>query len=142
MRRATRRPRRAPSPLEKVEQTWIINLWLSIGGDVYVLGTKRKKGDHQGTMQTPGISDLYGFLPPPRYRPSVTTWSDLWVEVKREKGEPSEEQVTFRERCIRAGTPHVMGTANAFIAYLIDGGWLRSDQVAHYRLGDDGRVTR
>jgi len=31
----------------------------SISGVYLVCGTKRRKGDHQGTMQTPGIPDLW-----------------------------------------------------------------------------------
>jgi hypothetical protein len=99
-----------------------------------VLGTRRRKGDYQGTMQTPGIGDLYGFLPPPRYNPAVTTWTDVWVEAKAPGGRASDEQKEFRSFCLQAGTPHVLGTVDAFIAYLITGGWMRPDQVAHYRL--------
>ncbi len=59
---------RKPRPfvrLEKAEQSDAVNV-LSALGKVYTLGTRRKKGDHQGTMQTPGISDLVVFLRPPK----------------------------------------------------------------------------
>jgi hypothetical protein len=48
---------------ERVQQAHIIRLVRTIGGVVYVLGTVRRRGDYQGTMQTPGISDLLVFLP-------------------------------------------------------------------------------
>lgn len=66
---------------EKAVQAQIVHLLRSIGANVYVLGTTRRKGDHQGTMQTPGIPDLYVFLPrlPSGLDNHIST---LWVEVK------------------------------------------------------------
>jgi hypothetical protein len=40
---------------EKAEQAGIVKLVRALGGRVYVLGTRRKRGDFQGTMQTPGL---------------------------------------------------------------------------------------
>ena len=44
--------------LEKQIQADIVKLLETVGAAVYKIGTTRKKGDHQGTMQTPGIPDL------------------------------------------------------------------------------------
>ena len=42
--------------LEKEIQADIVKLLETVGAAVYKIGTKRKKGDHQGTMQTPWYS--------------------------------------------------------------------------------------
>lgn len=118
---------------EDIEQIGIINLIRSLGGKHYTLGTRRRKGDHQGTMQTPGIGDVYGFLPPPRARPD-DPWAAFWVECKAPGGRMSPDQEEFQAYCVKARAHHVVGGINAFIAWLIAGGWLRPDQVAHYRV--------
>ena len=51
--------------LEKDIQADIVKLLETVGAAVYRIGTTRKKGDHQGTMQTPGIPDLCAFVPVP-----------------------------------------------------------------------------
>ena len=48
--------------LEKHVQSDIVKLLETVGAAVYKIGTTRKKGDHQGTMQTPGIPDLCAFV--------------------------------------------------------------------------------
>ena len=48
--------------LEKHVQADIVKLLESVGAAVYKIGTTRKKGDHQGTMQTAGIPDLLAFV--------------------------------------------------------------------------------
>ena len=59
----------------------------TVGAAVYKIGTKRKKGDHQGTMQTPGIPDLLAFVTVPLLRRvSMRGVSQLWIEVKRPGG--------------------------------------------------------
>ncbi len=112
-----------------------MRLWRSLGGRVYIAGTRRRRGDYQGTMQTPGIADLHGFLPPPRYNPSIATPTLLFVECKAQGGRLSKDQAEFRDWCVAAGVSHVCGGVDSFIAFLIAGGWLRADQVAHYRIG-------
>lgn len=127
---------RAPTRvLEKVEQAGIVQLWRSLGGRVWVIGTRRRRGDYQGTMQTPGTPDLHGFLPAPRYNLSVLRPTMLYVECKAHGGRLSKDQAEFRDWCLAAGVAHVCGGVDAFIAFLIAGGWMRADQVAHYRLG-------
>lgn len=47
--------RRTPRQVEKPIQAAITHLLGMLGARVYVLGTRRKRGDHQGTRQTPGL---------------------------------------------------------------------------------------
>ncbi len=131
---------------EKIEQAQIVKLWKWLSGDVYIIGTKRPRGkpcpkcgtfvpEFQGTCQTPGIPDLYGFLPAPtlpirKYSRPVS----LWLEAKAADGRLSPDQRIFRDHCVATGTLHVTGGLDDFIAFLIDGGWIRADQVAHYRV--------
>jgi hypothetical protein len=121
--------RRAPQQREKVEQAGIVKLCRSLGGRVYVLGTRRRRGDFQGTMQTPGIPDLCVFMPAPK-----PFYVQVWIECKAEGGHLSEAQEQFQELCAFAGMRHIVGGIDTVIAYFIKYGWLRPDQVAHYRL--------
>ena len=121
---------------ERVEQAHIVQLLRSLGAAVYVLGTVRRRGDYPGTMQTPGLPDLYVVLPParlPATRPTLRGHSPLWVEVKAQGGRLRPAQVAFQAQCIVAGVPHVVGGLDAVIAYLIAGGWLAAASVPHYR---------
>ena len=75
-------------PLEKDIQADIVKMLKTVGAAVYRIGTTRKKGDHQGTMQTPGIPDLVAFVNVPiSPRPVYSRYSircvQLWIEVKR-----------------------------------------------------------
>ena len=108
---------------EKDVQYEIVTLLRSIGAAVYVLGTKRARGDVQGTRQTPGISDLYCLLPAPRL--SSGHACGVWIEVKAEGGQLRPEQHEFRRHCIAAGVPHVVGGTNEVVEFLSDGGWLK-----------------
>lgn len=113
---------------EKVEQQHIVQLLRSLGATVYVLGTRRRKGDYQGTMQTPGIGDLYVVLPArPTPRP-------LWVEVKAKGGAVRSAQLEFAAHCEAMGHAYVRGGLDAVIAWLIAQGYLSSAQVPHYRV--------
>ena len=103
--------------LEKEIQADIVKLLETVGAAVYKIGTKRKKGDHQGTMQTPGIPDLVAFVP---VRPSATLGHighmpsvQLWIEVKRPGGTMSFAQTDFRIHALRAGCEHVTGGVKA-----------------------------
>lgn len=115
---------------EKVEQAHIVQLLRSIGAQVWVLGTHRRQGDHQGTMQTPGHPDLVAFLPVTAFASSVL----LYVEVKAAGGRLRPEQVAFQLCCQTAGVQHLVGDCNGVIAWLIDRGYLSRDGVAHYRV--------
>lgn len=129
--------RRNTSPLESVEQLGIRKLMLSLGGKEYVLGTKRKKTDFHGTMQTPGIADLQFFLPERRVEMALyRKWRFVVVEAKRQKGGRfSPEQIEYRDLCLAAGIDYIGGCLDDAIAWLISEGYLRANQVPHYRIG-------
>ena len=113
--------------LEKHIQFDIVKLLESLGAKVYRIGTKRKKGDHQGTMQTAGIPDLLAFVPTkistvnPR-RVSSVRWKSspvqLWIEVKRPGEEMSEEQAKFRNHALEADCAHVVGGVDEVVDWL------------------------
>lgn len=110
--------------LEKHEQADGVRLLETVGAKVYVLGTRRRKGDHQGTMQTPGIADVLAFLPL-REPGRVITRRAVWFEFKREKGgRLSPAQQEFRYFCQNAATDHIVGGTRAVAEYLKHGGWL------------------
>jgi hypothetical protein len=111
---------------ERAIQAHVAALLRHVGADVYVLGTTRRRGDYHGTMQTPGLPDLLAFLP--------RGGGLLAVECKAPGGRLRPEQETFRTACLACEAPflthHVVGGLDAVIAYLIDLGLLRADQVA------------
>lgn len=120
------------APLEKVEQAHICKLVSNLGGKPYVIGTRRRKDDYQGTMQTPGIADLWISLPAREF-PTPLPAIVLWWETKRIGGRRTPDQVEFGDRCVAANQPYGWGTCNDFVAWLIEHGRLKADQVAHYR---------
>ena len=132
---------RSRPPLEKVEQHQIVNLVRTMGGRVWVLGTRRRRGDHQGTMQTPGLPDLWIVLP--RVHGALNESRDqatlshggegLWWEVKRNGGRRSPDQVDFADACALTGIGYGYGTLDDFIARMVAEGRLRSDRLPHYR---------
>jgi hypothetical protein len=131
-----------PIQREKAEQAHIVQLLRSIGGAVYVLGTRRRRGDHQGTMQTPGLPDVIAFLPT-REHACIRLVVDgvslplkrlfVCVECKATGGRLRPEQRAFRDFCRDAGIQHVSGDFDAIIAWLIDFGYVQADQFPHYR---------
>lgn len=141
--RRLHRPTGQRATPEKVVQQHVVRLLETVGSHVYVLGTRRSRGqrcpackefvpntDHS-THQTPGISDVYAMVPDPEMdgqrRP-------MWVECKAEGGRPSPAQVRFAEQCRAAGIWHVTGDLDDVIAFLLDKQVLKRWQVAHYRL--------
>ncbi len=108
---------------EKVVQAGIVKLLRSVRGQVYVLGTHRRRGDWPGTMQTPGIPDVMAFLPPPSCMSGP--WTLLCVECKAKSGRLREAQQTFRDLCINANVWHVVGGIDAVITWLTARGYLR-----------------
>jgi hypothetical protein len=125
---------------EKIEQSHIAQLLRTVGAKVYVVGTRRRREDFQGTMQTPGLADLVAFLPPGR---SVNSGGDLraellFIECKAAGGRLRPEQREFREHCLDAEVAHVVGDLNAVIAWLLARGRLRGDNVPHYRRPSEG----
>ncbi len=106
---------------EKAEQAAIVKLLKLLGASVYVIGTKRRKGDYQGTMQTPGIPDLYAFLPNVRGRADAKS---IWIEVKAaSKMSPAQEQ--FERDCWATETPHLVGGLDVVTDWLRQGGWIK-----------------
>ena len=96
----------------------MIKLLRSVGGQVYVMGTTRRRGDWPGTMQTPGIPDLMAFMPS---RPLVGIAHPilLFVECKADGGRIRPEQAEFRAWCQDAHVEHVLGTLDAVIQWLV-----------------------
>lgn len=149
--RPKQRPAKAGRVLEKTEQAHIQQLLTSIGGMVYVLGTRRSRGkpcpkcqtfvpEDQGTRQTAGVADLIAFLPPrptdprnllPEFRTGRPVL--LFVECKADGGRLSPEQRVFRNHCLDAEVAHVVGGLNAVIAWLIPRHYVKAEQFPHYR---------
>lgn len=119
---------------EKVVQQQIVELLRRLGARVYVIGTKRRRGEFQGTMMSPGIPDLYAVLPA---LPHVgVKGGGLWVEVKGEGGRLRPEQAQFAAACLEHGIPHVVGGLDAVLRFLVTGGWVKSSSLPHYRQMD------
>ncbi len=126
-------PRARKARLEKHEQQDGVKLLRSLGAAVYVLGTKRRKGDYQGTNQTPGIADVEAWMPTKR-SDQCTPWmlsrQLLKWEVKRSRGaKTSVEQESYAALCTDAGVSYVCGDLSALMRWLVDAGYLRADQV-------------
>lgn len=121
-----------PRVSERVEQAHIVRLLRTVGGTVYVIGTTRKRGDHPGTMQTPGLADLLVFLPD-RSHPRVGALRALWIEVKATDGRLSPVQKEFRACCQLAELDYVSGPLDAVIAWLVSEGYLKDSQIPYYR---------
>jgi len=129
MPRMNVRPR--PSKPEAGEQNAGVQLLRFLKAAVYVSGTRRPKGEYQGTRQTPGIPDVMAILP---NLAGVVFW-----EAKASGGRMSPEQLAFRvivEQYEEAGLPvyHVLGGSGALVALLLRLGLVKADQVPHYRL--------
>lgn len=134
--------KRNTTPLEKVEQLGIRELMLKIGAAEYVLGTTRKRGDHPGTMQTPGIADLQFFLPERRVERVALGFTRRFVvvEAKRERGGRfSTAQIEYRGLCAAAGVDYIGGCLNDVIAWLMREGYVKAANIPHYRLPAEAR---
>lgn len=121
---------------EKVEQAHGVQLLRALGAKLYVSGTHRRGTDFQGTMQTPGIPDVEAWLPVERFvsslrppRRQLLKW-----EVKAAGGRLSPEQRAYQALCAAGGVAHVCGDLDALIAWLIEFGYLKPENVAHYRV--------
>lgn len=87
-----------PKPTEKQVQAAVKALFEAAGAMVYVLGTRRPRGDYPGTCQTPGLPDLYAV------HPTAGAW---WFECKVPGGKLSEPQATFgTQHWTARGLPH------------------------------------
>lgn len=117
---------------EKAEQSDGIRLLQFLGAKVYVLGTRRRRGDYQGTMQTPGIPDVHCFLP---RRHGVAATPMLQWEVKRSRGgRTSPAQLAYEQSCHTAGIHYVRGDVAALTAWLLDHGYVRAGQLSDERV--------
>jgi hypothetical protein len=125
---------------EDVEQNGIRELVAWMNGRTWVLGTRRRKDDYQGTNQTPGLADLWNVVPTTTRGAELLPALGFWWETKAPQGRRSPEQIAFGDACVMAGVPYGYGTLNDFIAWLIARGRLRPDQVAHYRRPDAAAV--
>lgn len=147
------RPRRRAVQREKGEQQHIVDTIRMVGGEPWVLGTRRRRGancpkcgefvpEHQGTRQTPGFPDVVGFIPVPTFTPAGEQAGKLpvlvFVEVKAEGGRLTPDQRRFREWCLAAGAVHISGGFDAFIAWLLERRVCHEHQFPHYRLPKGG----
>lgn len=126
---------------EKDVQFAVIHLFCLVGccyektglhSDIYVLGTRRPRhlaaAAHR-THQTPGIGDLFIFLPAPRWPvPGTPSPPCVWFEVKADDGKPSPAQLAFQERCLSRGIAHVMGGVDAARSFLNRFGFLKGGE--------------
>ena len=119
---------------ERAEQAHIVGLLRTLGAQVWTLGTTRRRGDYQGTMQAPGLPDLLAFVPMPEGHDELVA-----IEVKAMGGRLRREQVRFRECCHRAHVSYVVGDLDEVIAWLIERHLLSPDRVAAYRVPADTR---
>ncbi len=115
---------------EKVVQQQVANLLRSVGSGVFILGTRRRRDDYQGTMQTPGVPDVLAFVP----NRGTGHWELLAVECKAPGGRLRPAQRVFQEYCQHAGIAHVVGGVDDVIAWLIQRGLVRAYQFPHYRV--------
>lgn len=140
---AARRPATVRQP-ERAEQEAVKRLLAALGAKFYVAGVTRKKGDYQGTMQTPGLPDLpLVFLP--RFKLGDLSDPHLMYQLvvveckspaaaKTKWGGLSPFQREAKAYCLGAGVPYVHGDLDAIIGWLIDHSYLKPSQVPHYRL--------
>jgi len=120
------RRRRQP---EKAIQAHIVRLLRHVGCAVYILGTHRRRGDYQGTMQSPGLPDLLAFLP--------RHLGVLFVEVKAPGGRLRPEQADFKALAegvmgAAGGCYYVTGGLSEAAVFLMTLGLLKPEQIAHY----------
>jgi hypothetical protein len=121
-----------PRPIpERAVQSQIVQLLRSLGASVYVLGTRRPRGDYQGTAQTPGIGDLFVILPEPKLADGSAT--GVWIECKATGGRLRPEQAEFQQHCRAARIPHIVGGVEEVLEFLVTGGWISAANLPHYR---------
>src|SRR4030095_17065186 len=106
--------------LEKTEQAETVKLLHTLGAAVYLRGTRRPRGrpcpsggavvpEHQGTCQTPGLSDLVAFLP--GHGAGAGERRILFIEQKARGGRYSPDQLMFRALVEPAPAAYLRGGA-------------------------------
>lgn len=119
---------RPPRVRETVVQGQIVRALRTIGAAVYEIGRPPHRDDaFRGLRQTPGVPDICAHMPEGPQRGPHT----LWIEVKAAGGKLSEAQQAFRDFCLMAGEPHIVGGLDEVLAYLREHGYIR--ETAHYR---------
>lgn len=103
---------------EKQEQAAIVKLLHMLGGQVWVLGTRRPKGDYPGTRQTPGLPDLIAAIP------RGHDWRRVEIEVKAARGRVSPAQRHYRSMADACGIDHLLGGLDVIIAWLEEQGYV------------------
>ena len=141
------RSRAAPAPTsggdpmrrqpEKQAQRALCALIRSLGGQVWVLGTRRRRTDYQGTMMSPGLPDCWFMLPPRRDLGQGAIAG--WIEVKAPRGRLSAAQIAFRAACVESGVVHLVGGLDSFVAWCVAQGRVKADQVAPAQAGQSVR---
>ena len=109
---------------ERVVQQQIVHLLRSLGAQVWVLGTTRRRGDYHGTMQTPGLPDLIASV----------KGHMLMVECKAAGGRLRPEQRVFQQACQDCGVAHVVGGVDEVVAWLVGEGLLAASSLPSYRV--------
>jgi hypothetical protein len=130
-------PARVFVRLEKFEQAAIVRLLLSMGAEVFVLGTRRPRHtrcrscgaavpESQTTRQSPGLPDLLVYLK----RPGGERKLDLLViECKKFGTKLRPDQIRFKQFSERADVKHVVGTYDDVLRYLVATGYLPPQAV-------------
>lgn len=128
---------------EEVEQEHVKQILRSMGAKFWVAGTRRKKADYQGTMQTPGLADLPLVFLPRRIgksatlgAPTYTLYDFLVIEMKspaamkKKYHDRSREQMELAELCKLAGVNYVCGDAKTVVQWLIQYEYLKRGSIA------------
>ena len=116
---------------EKQAQRAVCALIKLLGGQVWVLGTRRRRTDYQGTMMSPGLPACWFMFPPRRDLGAIAGW----IEVKAPRGRLSAAQIAFRAACVESGVVHLVGGLDSFVAWCVAQGRVKADQVAPDRAG-------
>lgn len=118
---------------EKAVQQQVVTLLRALGAAVYVLGHPAPNDGrrHRGTGQTPGLPDLFVVLPRPASGGCGVT--PMWVEVKASGGRLRPEQAAFRDLCAEGYLAHVVGGVDEVLEFLVKGGWVKAQNLPHYR---------
>ncbi len=120
-----------PRISEKAMQAQIVALLRTLGAMVYVLGHPSPNDGrrHRGTVQTPGLPDLWVFLP----SFLAIAGGEVTIEVKAPGGRVRAEQEAFAAYRRGAGGEHIIGGYDDVVAWLIRYGYLKEQNVPHYR---------
>jgi len=77
-------------------------------------------------MQTPGLPDLFVFLPlRDGLKIGFLDWTPCWIEVKARSGKLRPAQVEFQSLAVDSGVMHIVGWTDTVIDALRIGGWLK-----------------